>query len=81
MSFHLRVDAELTDFVKADEQYTVLRRSFRPHQMNRRKAPSGLGAGQVLGLAQFGREQRNRYSDNRFRPCAASASEPLWGQR
>jgi hypothetical protein len=33
MSVHLRVDAELNDFVKPDEQYTVLRRPFRPHQM------------------------------------------------
>ena len=33
MSVHLRVYAELNDFVKPDEQYTVLRRPFRPHQM------------------------------------------------
>jgi hypothetical protein len=33
MSVHLRVDAELDDFVKPDEQDTVLRRPFRPHQM------------------------------------------------
>jgi uncharacterized protein with PIN domain len=32
MSVHLRVYAELNDFVKPDEQYTVLRRLFRPHQ-------------------------------------------------
>ena len=79
MSVHLRVYAELNDFVKSDEQYTVLRRPSGRTRWNRRNAPSGLGAGQELWLAQFGREQRNRYSDNRFRPCAASASEPLWG--
>jgi hypothetical protein len=33
MSVHLRVDAKLNDFVKPDEQDTVLRRPFRPHQM------------------------------------------------
>ena len=33
MSIHLRVDAELNNFVKPDEQDTVLRRPFRPHQM------------------------------------------------
>ena len=32
MSVDLRVYAELNDFVKPDEQYTVLRRPFRPHQ-------------------------------------------------
>ena len=33
MSVHLRVYAELIDFVNPDEQYTVLRRPVRPHQM------------------------------------------------
>ena len=33
MSVHLRVDAELNDLVKHAEQDTVLRRPFRPHQM------------------------------------------------
>jgi hypothetical protein len=33
MTVHLRVDAELDDLVKPDEQDTVLRRTFRPHQM------------------------------------------------
>ena len=32
MSVDLRVYAELNDLVKPDEQYTVLRRPFRPHQ-------------------------------------------------
>jgi hypothetical protein len=32
MSVHLRVDAELSDLVKPDEQDTVLR-PVRPHQM------------------------------------------------
>ena len=31
MSVHLRVDAELNDLVKPDEQDTVLRRPFRLH--------------------------------------------------
>jgi hypothetical protein len=30
---HLRVDAALNDLVMPDEQDTVLRRPFRPHQM------------------------------------------------
>jgi hypothetical protein len=81
MSVHLRVDAELNDLVKPDEQDTVLRRPFRPHQMESPERTECIGAGQELGFAQFGREQRNRYSDNRFRPWAASANEPLWGQR
>ena len=74
MSVHLRVDAELNDLVKPDEQDTVLRRPSGCTRWNRRNAPSGLGTGQELRLAQFGREQRNRYLDNRFRPCTASAS-------
>ncbi len=77
MSVHLRLYAELNDFVKSDEQYTVLRRPSGRTRWNRRNAPSRLGAGQELWLAQFGGEQRNRYPDNRFPPCAASASEPL----
>ena len=32
MSVDLRVYAELNDFVKPDEQYTVMRRPFQPHQ-------------------------------------------------
>ena len=79
MSVHLRVDAELNDVVKPDEQYTVLRRPSGRTSCNRRNAPSGLGAGQELRLAQFGREQRNRNSDNRFRPCAASLASRCGG--
>ena len=33
MSVHLRLYAELNDFVMPDEQYRVRRRPFRPHQM------------------------------------------------
>lgn len=32
MSVELRVYAELNDFLRPDERYTVLRRPFRPHQ-------------------------------------------------
>ena len=32
MSVHLRVYAELNDFVRPDKQFTVMRRPFRPHQ-------------------------------------------------
>ncbi|MFX0579023.1 Mut7-C RNAse domain-containing protein [Nocardia nepalensis] len=32
MSVDMRVYAELNDFLRPDERYTVLRRSFRPHQ-------------------------------------------------
>jgi uncharacterized protein len=32
MSVSLRVYAELNDFVKPDERYTLMRRPFRPHQ-------------------------------------------------
>ena len=81
MSVHLRVYAELNDFVKPDEQYTVLRCPFRPYQMESpecREWPR-CKPGAVAGSVRPG--QRNRYSDNRFRPCAASAREPLWGQR
>ena len=56
MSVHLRVYAELNDFVKPDEQYTVLRCPSGRTRWNRRNAPSGLGAGQELWLAQFGRD-------------------------
>ena len=49
MSVHLRVYAELNDFVKPDEQYTVLRRPFLPHQVESPERTECLGAGRSCG--------------------------------
>ena len=82
MSVHLRVYAELNDFVKPDEQDTVLRRPFRPHQMEspeRTEWPRCTA--RSCGWLSSAGNNVTAHSDNRFRPCVASASEPLWGQR